>query len=593
MLFFSLDSVAPNCPELRIKLPLWCLVDSKKVDMVISCDNWLKACLFFISFFVASALVLGQGDYDFIDETTYVVDIDGDTINSGSLLSEDILTEDQLEVVTFRYDTDTTITNRNGQEVPVSRRFDIYLPDDSLSFLYSGGEVEKLPVVIILHSGQGDKESAAPNGITWAKRGYVAIVPSYRSDRLGADYCYIYTKSLYLAAQDISAVVRSFSFLYDDSLLDEPLVEDNPLVDRPVDGESIFYSGFSYGGSAGFHAASRMIQEQWEPYLGAGESYEVDGEDGLIELGDAGLLHSTGRFFIDDYDFPYERIRGVMARTAALFKEDQLNYSISPVKVPVQIICGTCDQIIPYQQREFVNDDGLCDARVSFPDGTSDTTITFYGPQYISDVMDAADIYHELITFCNGGHTTNPCVMEYINAAEVRYVTSILKEEIDHSVVYDEVYRYQFENYADQCCQLQEGDYSYLQKCSCEDDNPFTVTDLPYIDLNACQFSNECDLDSICELVPLNDDIFEPAEITSNISLVKCESSLCIQFGSSTTKLINFTYYSEEGKELYSVSQQVNQGINTIPVPAILPRNRVIVLNIEGYENVKFFLRAL
>jgi hypothetical protein len=535
----------------------------------------------------------GQANYDFLDEECYVIDFDGDTISTGNLLKEDMLTDDQIEVFTFRYDSDTVITNRNGMEVPVSRKFDIYMPNDSLTLSYSGGDVNALPVIIILHSGQGDKESSAPNGLTWARRGYVVVVPSYRSDRLGADYCYIYTKSLYLAAQDISAIVRSFSFLYDDSLLPEPLVEDNPLKGRPVDGESLFYSGFSYGGSAGFHSASRMVQEQWESYLGAGEEYKVDGEDGEIELGDGGLLHSTGRFFIDDYEFPYERLKGVMSRTAAIFKPEQLNFSLSPVKVPVQIVCGTCDQIIPYEQRDFVNDDGLCDARVTFPDGTSDTTITFYGPQYISDVMDEADVYHEIITFCNGGHTTNPCVMDYINDAEIRFVTTILKDEIDHSVVYDEVYRYQFENYSNQCCELADGDYAYLAKCDCDPENPFEPIDLPYIPTPNCQFMNECGLDSLCALVPLSDGFFEQSGITSNMGLVKCETGLCLQFASDNEEVLTFTYFTEEGKELLQTNVRVNQGINTIPVPDVLPRNRTIILRIEGYNNIKFFLRAL
>jgi len=537
--------------------------------------------------------VFGQANYDFIDQTCYITNIQGDTINSGDLLQEDLLTDDQLEVFTFRYDSDTVITNRSGQQVPVSRQFDMYFPNDSLSFSYSGGDITNLPVIVILHSGQGDKDSASPNGLAWARRGYVVVIPSYRSDRLGADYCYIYTKSLYMAAQDISAIVRTFSFLYDDSTLPEPLVEDNPLIGRPVDGESIFYSGFSYGGSSGFHAASRMVQEQWEPYLGAGEEYIVDGVDGTVELGDAGLLHSTGRFFIDNYEFPYERIKGVMSRTAAILSPEQLSFDLSPVKVPVQIVCGTCDQIIPYEERTFVNDEGLCDARVTFPDGSSDSTVTFYGPQYISDEMDAADIYHELISFCNGGHTTNPCVLDYINAAEIRFVTTILEDDFDHTEVYDEVYRYQFENYSNQCCDLGEGGYSYLSKCSCESDNPFDVVDLPYIDLAACQFLNECDLDSICELVPLTDDFFDPATITSNVSLVRCESKLCLQFSSNVEQVMNFTYYSEEGKELLSIDERVFAGINTLSVPSILPENRTIILRMEGYENIKFFLRAL
>jgi len=562
------------------------------MSKIYSAKEFLALMLF--ALFSLNVDLIAQSDYDFIGEPAQLVDITtGDTINSGAFLEDDILLDDQIDKVTFRYDSDTVITNRSGNEVPVSRRFDIYFPNNSLKLFTENGEATSLPVVIILHSGQGDKESAAPNGLAWARRGYIAVVPSYRSDRLGADYCYIYTKSLYLAAQDISSIVRTFSFLYDDSLLEEPLVENNPLFNVPVDGESIFFSGFSYGGSAGFHFSSRMIQEQWEPYLGAGEEFIVDGEDGPVELGDAGLLHSKGRFFINNYEFPYERIKGSMSRTAAIFRPEQLNYSLSPVKVPVQIVTGTCDQIIPYNQRAFSNDDGLCDARVNFPDGSSDTTITFFGPQYISDVMDEADIYHEIVTFCNGGHTTNPCVLDYINAAELRFVTKILRDGVDHSIVYDDVYRYQFENYANQCCQLPEGEYGYIEKCSCEDDSQFNVTELPYIDLNQCQFMNECDIDSICELTPLNDDIFESAALNSNLSIVKCERSICLQFASAVQSTLLFEYFSEDGRELLSLEQQIDQGINTVPVPENLPRNRVIILRIEGYDKVKFFLRAI
>jgi hypothetical protein len=104
---------------------------------------------------------------------------------------------------------------------------------------------------------------------------------------------------------------------------------------------------------------------------------------------------------------------------------------------------------------------------------------------------------------------------------------------------------------------------------------------------------NECGLDSICDLIPLSDDFFDPANITSNISLVKFESNLCLQFSSNAEQVLNFTYYSEEGKQLLSIDERVIQGINTLPVPSILPRNRTIILRLEGYESIRFFLRAI
>ncbi|MGB6034652.1 MAG: hypothetical protein WBG42_00190, partial [Cryomorphaceae bacterium] len=310
-------------------------------------------------------------------------------------------------------------------------------------------------------------------------------------------------------------------------------------------------------------------------------------------IGDSGPLHSTGRSSINGYEMPYDRIKGAICRTAGIFSESQLDYSISPNKVPICFVIGTCDKIIPYVSRTSEGSDGLCDANLTYPDGAEVDSFTLFGPQYISDIMSEADVYNEILTFCGGGHDTNGCVDEIIESRGTDFITRILTDSYTHGDVLDIVYRYEYGNYSNQCCELGEGEYSYLDKCSCDEDNPFTVTDLPYIDLGGCQFINECGLDSICELTPLSDDFFDPADITSNISLVKCESGLCLQFASSKEKLMNLTYYTEEGKELLSIDERVSQGINILPIPTELPRNRTIILRLEGYENIKFFLRAI
>ena len=545
----------------------------------------------FLIFLISTHETFGQPDYGYLGEIVHVVNIGGDTLNDGQLLKEDILTDDQIEKFTYRYDSDTVITNRNGVEVDVFRLFDIYLPDDSLSFVQNGQEIEDLPVMVILHSGQGDKESAAENGLKWARRGYCAVVPSYRSDRLGKDYCFIYIKSLYLAAQDVSAVVRSLSYIYDDSKSPAPQLESNPFVNRPIDGTSIFLSGFSYGGTTALHLVTRMVQEQWEPFLGNDGGYVIDGVEGPLEIGDGGPLHSTGRPFIEGYEFPFDRIKGAMSRTAAMMDDDQLNLSLSPVKVPVQIVTGTCDLIIPYDQRTFYNDEGLCDARVEFPDGSADTSITFYGAQYISDKFDEADIYHEILTFCNGGHTSNPCVMDYINDAEIGFVTRILKEEFDHADIYEEVYRYSFENYSNQCCEIGD-DYSYLEKCSCSDDNPYEVTDLEYIDMPACQFINECDLDSICDLLPLSSGVLDHPSITSNIVLTQFGGRPALKLFSVENKNLLFTYRTPDGKVYYEKPEMLIQGVNHVIIPESLPRKSIIILQIEGFQPTKFYLSS-
>lgn len=557
---------------------------------MIKFGDGVAACLIFLSLIVFAEEGACQDDYSYLGQACEVVNELGDTLNSGNLLQEDVLTEEQIEVFTFRYDSDTVITNRFGDQIDVERLFDIYLPAENLSFFNNGSEITNLPVMMVLHTGQGDKESTAGNAYEWARRGYAVIVPSYRTDRLGVNYCYIYTKSLYLAAQDISATIRVFSLLYDDAVLPESNIPDNPLVGKPIDGEQIFFTGFSYGGSAGFHLATRMVQEQWEPFLGGSEGYVIDGEEGSLEIGDAGPLHGTGRDAIQDYPFPFDRIKGAVCRTAGTFGEDQLNFELSPVKVPVAIICGTCDIIIPYTTRTFVNNDGLCDARVDFPNGSSDTTFTFYGPDFISNKMSEAEIYHEIITFCNGGHNTNPCVFSEIRGAEIEFMTRILTGDFSHDETYEKVYRYPFENYANQCCEIGD-DYAYIQKCSCDEDNPYDVIDLEYTEIPVCQFWNQCDLDSICNLEPLSVNLFDNALLTPEVSLVSRDGILNLKLTAETAHEVEISIYLVEGKLLHGGSYRLMQGVNYIPLHSGIPSGNYVIIHVEGYAPLKLFVR--
>jgi len=533
-----------------------------------------------------------DADYGFIGETVYVVDEGQDTINSGLLLEQNILTIDQIGLKTLRYDSDTIVTNSNGNDVLVERLFDIYYPLDNYSLLYNEGEVSQLPVMVVFHAGQGSKESVEEYAYYWATRGYIVIGPTYRIDRSGVDYCHTYTKSIYLAVQDISAVVRTFSYLYDDSQQSVPNIEGNFLVGKPIDGHSIFYVGKSFGGSTAFHSASRSVQGHWEDYLSKEEKHVVTGSEGSVDMGNNGELHSTGRSLIREYDFPHDRIKGAICRTAAIFSDDQLDYSISPSKVPICFVIGTCDKIIPYSSRTLVGDEGLCDANLTHPDGTEDRSFTLKGPQFVSDVMAEANIYNEIVTFCGGGHDTNVCVDEIIEGHSTDFVTRILLGDYVDGDVYDIVYRYQFENYSNQCCEIGE-DYAYLEKCSCGDDNPLEVNQLEFIDINGCEFFNECGIESICDLVPPSGGSIDSLKITSNITLLKCDDSLCMQIFSSTSQMHTFKYFSEDGKELLAADEEVLTGINQMPIPLELPRNRLIVLQIEGYKPIKFFLRAI
>lgn len=527
--------------------------------------------------------------YDFIGSQVDVVDSEGNTLNSGLLLEDNMLTLDQILSFTLRYDSDTVIINRNGIEVPVERLFDVYFPDTALTFLQGETEIDKLPVMVILHAGQGDRFSAAEFAQDWATRGYIAVCPSYRSDRLGVNYCHTYTKSIYLAAQDISAVVRTFSAFFDDLQSEEPFFEDNPFEGLPMDGHSIFFSGKSWGGTSAFHFVSRLVQENWEDYLGAGEEYIVDGLEGPLDIGDSGLLHSTGRWFIQNYEMPFDRIKGAISRTAAILSEDQLDYSVSPNKVPVCIFIGTCDKIVPYVSRTNTGQDGLCDASITYPDGSSIDEFTLYGPQFISDLMADQGVYNELITFCGGGHDTNPCIQEILDGHSTDFVVRILTENYVDGDVFEQVYRYEFENYSNQCCDIGD-DYEYMLKCSCEEDNPYDVIEIPFIEGASCAFLNDCGVDPICSLEPLGtndrDAQTEPVPV-----LVSVEGKLAIQLMSLDKKNVEINFYGADMKKIEIKSVILRPGLNEIFVPENLPERQVIVGIIDGYRPFRFILQ--
>ena len=554
---------------------------------------WMSVFALWMIFLPPSIVNAQDADYSFVGETVYLVDDNQDTLNSGMLLQDQFLNFDQIKKATVRYDSDTLVTNSDGSQDVVQRLFDLYTPKDEYSFIYEGGQINKLPVMIMLHAGSGDKETVADHAWEWAYRGYAVITPTYRTDRLGVEYCHTYTKSIYLAAQDLSAVVRFFSFLYDDSQLEVPNIENNILIGEPIDGHSIFFAGKSFGGTAALHTVSRLVQEQWEDYLGSDDPYVVEGEQGSLDIGDSGPLHSTGRNSISNYEYPFDRIKGAICRTAGILSAEQLDYSTSPNKVPVCFVIGTCDKIVPYVSRTVSGEDeeALCNANITFPDGTQANSFTAYGPSYISQVMQEADVYNEVITFCGGGHDTNNCVDDIIESRTSAFATRVLTGDYVEGEVLDIVYRYQMENYSNQCCEI-EDDYAYIDKCDCSDDNPYDPIELDLIEINGCSFLNECGLGSICDLVPLSDGFIEPFEITSNITLVKCESGVCLQFSSVNQRMLEFSYFSEEGKSLFKTNESVYAGVNRISLPEELPTDKKVILQIEGYRPIQFYLRA-
>lgn len=156
--------------------------------------------------------------YDYIGQTvTKKIKATGEVVGSGELLKDPVFNPD-LEVVktTMRYAPDTMATRRSGQPYLVSRLMDFYYPTPKIALEYGNGtKVDHLPLMIVLHAGQGSKETSASYARYWASLGFTVIAPTVRSDRFGYDYCDCYRKSIYFALQDIRAAIRLYSMLYD------------------------------------------------------------------------------------------------------------------------------------------------------------------------------------------------------------------------------------------------------------------------------------------------------------------------------------------------------------------------------------------
>ncbi len=546
----------------------------------------MKFMVFAIMLSFISSEVRSQ-DYPYLGQVTYLINSVGDTIDSGTLLKDDFLAPQQIDVFTIRYESDTLATRASGEVIEVNRQFDVYIPRDDLYLVSNGELLDELPVMVLLHAGSSNRELAAEYAYKWASRGFIVMAPTYRSDRLGVNYCQAYSKTLYYSAQDVSAAVRTFTYYLDDSLLPVPTISNNPLVDKPIDPDTFFAVGRSYGGSAVFHSFSRQVQAQWEDFLGA-EDYFIAGVQGAVNLGGNEGLHETGSSLIDGYPMPYERFKAIMCRTASIERIDQVQYELTPHKLPTLVFIGTCDKLVPYDSSQVIGTDDFCIADVFFSDGTSQNSHTSYGPQVISNLMAEANIYNELITFCGGGHESNNCVKDIIEGHNYDFIERVLMDDYQDGEVLESVYRYGFENYSNQCCQIGD-DYAYLEKCSCTDDNPYEVIDLEFIIDEECQFQNNCDLDPICDLLPLSDDLISEW-FGNEIELISEDNKLSLKLESLVHQNLSVTFRDYTGRVLETHVYQIKAGINIFPMPRTLPQNQILFADVPGFRPVKFFI---
>lgn len=545
-------------------------------------------------------------DYGYIGQTlTKRSAATGEILGSGELL-KDPLFDPNLEIkkLTLRYAPDTVSTRRSGAVYTVSRMMDFYYPTPTIILEDTGGNVvDHLPLMVVLHSGSGSRETSAEYARYWASLGFTVIAPTVRSDRFGFDYCDCYRKSFYNAVQDIRAAIRLYSKTYDLSLLSDSTLAGTGTTPGQLnvirkfrksrtDGNAIFLIGKSYGGTIAYQAATRVQQEAFEGYLWANAPYIISGIQGPMNMGQSGAIDAVGVKSIKNYPFPADRIRGFISRTAAVFDSaGTIDYGGTANPVPGLFIHNTCDKVVPYTQRDFVHNTGLCDADVVLPGGTADSTARMVGSSLITEHMHNAGIYSELLTFCGGGHDSNRCVEELIDSSSAAFVRRILANAFTPGDRSERVYRFNEGNYSDQCCAIGD-EYGFMLKCSCDAGNPYTVVDLPYMDPSVCPMAPTCELTSLCDLQAPElfgvDDEAVPAALT--IKLVANGQTPYFDVRSSEAGTYGFRIMTMSGRMLHAATPHLDVGTNHIALPAGLPTRELLIGAVGNAPPVKFHL---
>jgi hypothetical protein len=567
--------------------------------------NSLKAVILTCAFLLpllhgAFAQVPGYG---YIGQTvTKTMKATGVVLGTGELL-KDQLFDPELEVVklTLRYAPDTFATRRSGLPYLVPRLMDFYYPTPKIALEYADGtEVDHLPLMIVLHAGKGSKETSADYARYWASLGFTVIAPTVRSDRFGYEYCDCYRKSIYYAVQDIRAAIRLYSKLYDNSLLpNSELVDVTPAQTAIIrkfrasrtDGHSMFLIGKSYGGTIAYHAATRVEQAAFEDYIWSDQPYVIDGSEGPMDMGQSGAIDAVGMPYTANYPFPADRIRGFISRTAAVFDSvATIHYGETANPVPGLFIHNTCDQFVPYSHRDLLHFNGLCDADIALPGGVIDTMTSLDGSELITQHMQEAGIYSELMTFCGGGHESNICSEELIDTETADFVRRILSGGYTPGDRLERVYRYDPGNYSDQCCAI-GSEYGFLLKCSCDASNPFNVVDLPYAPPPECPMAPSCELTSLCDLQPpgfLGDEAGATLGDRLQLRMIADDQGPYFEVRSETAGMYTLRITTADGRELVVSTPYLEQGANRLIIPAGLPKHTLLVGKVGNSLPVKF-----
>lgn len=218
--------------------------------------------------------------------------------------------------------------------------FDIYYSDHWDQTLAPNGK----PVVLLLPGGSGSRKSntLVYRAITYAQRGYIAIVGDYRSARDSMFSECLTKRQGYFAIQtavvDARAILRRAFYL-------SSLPESNFVINP----EQIFLDGVTWGSLATYHM-SIMDLEDYPTGTVSINDVEYSFTDDLDHLqiceDPDGLCNSYlpyPNYEIKDF------IRGVAARNIYVLDLEMIDEEDS---VPTIIVHGTCDEFSPFYMRE-------------------------------------------------------------------------------------------------------------------------------------------------------------------------------------------------------------------------------------------------
>ena len=509
-----------------------------------------------------------------------VKNADGQILSSGEYLTDNLFTNDQIKVLTIMYADDVLSYNNAGNEIVVDRLLDVYYPADSLTVLQQNGDtLQRMPVVFLLHSKNGTKESISTKAYEYAARGMVAVTMNYRSDDEPVSYCLKVEGMVYKSIQDVRAAIRTFTVYTTLSRqnTDAEIITNYGTSFLPIaqilrtiraDLNSYFIGGYSYGSTIALNTILRANQDDFPAYLYSEGGITITGAAGEHHFPEYGLLDDVGSTLVSGFPFPVERFKGVICRTSLVTDMDIVDFSGHPHPVPVCFFHGTCDALIPYEGRTLTTYDpetDFCDPHHTvISSGETVNSLPLHGSYKIKQALAAENSYYEMYTFCGGGHNTNDCVNDLIYEKSFAFIKNAICNGINWAQPKEQSYLFDPVNYSDQCCtDTAVVDLLNRPPCLCDSDNPPILLDpVEFCAMNQCPDLEYCP--TAIDSRSISD--FQVQITSQNQHEIELTISASAHIGE-----LPFKIFSPQGKLLLSQKLNVVSGTTHFRIPISLP----------------------